>query len=113
MNVGALIVLALLCVACKQPEVRHDEAVKQQVAQMRAAIKAFQADNGRYPRSLEELVPKYLPAIPVDPATKSSTTWRVTTEDVVQPSEDFTGSTPKTESYVVDVHSGAPGYSSY
>jgi general secretion pathway protein G len=108
-----LIALALLCAACKQPEVRHDEAVKQQLARMRAAIAAFKSDNGRYPRTLDELAPKYLPAIPVDPATKSNKTWRVITEDVVQPSQDFTGSTPKTESYVIDVQSGAAGYSSY
>ena len=77
---------------------------------MRKAIADFRAAEGRYPKTLTELVPKYLRAIPVDPVTGSATTWRTTTEETVQPSSDFaTATTPQTEKYVVDVHSGASG----
>ena len=92
----------------------NDAALRADLATMRDAIRRFQEEQHRYPSSLAELVPRYLKAIPVDPFTKSAATWRLATEDVVKPSEDFTGSTPKTESYIIDVHSGAGApYSDY
>lgn len=116
MRARALTVFVLLLCACKQQEpVRHDAAVKQTLARMRAAISSFQREQGRYPRTLEELVPKYLPAVPVDPATGSAKSWRLTTEETVQPSADFTTATmSQAESVIVDVHSGAgKPYSEY
>ncbi|MDQ3282565.1 MAG: type II secretion system protein G [Acidobacteriota bacterium] len=113
---NALILLALsVCVSCKQAEVRHDVDVKQQLATMRAAIERFHKDNGRYPHTLSELVPKYLRAIPVDPVTGSASTWRVTTEETVTPNVDFTSrESAKPESVVIDVRSGGPApYSTY
>ena len=81
-----------------------------QLATMRKAIDNFYAAEKRYPKSLQELVPKYIRYIPKDPITGSNTTWRVTTEETVQPSTDFvTATAPKTEKYIVDVHSGASG----
>lgn len=86
------------------------DGVRQNLQTMRKAIEEFRAAEGRYPRDLAELVPKYLRAIPVDPVTRSATTWRVTTEETVQPSSDFTKETaPKSEKYIVGVHSGASG----
>jgi general secretion pathway protein G len=85
-------------------------ALKDNLATLRNAIDAFREAEGRYPRTLEELIPKYLRRMPVDPVTHSTSTWRLTTEETVQPSTDFgTATTPKTEKYIVDVHSGAPG----
>jgi general secretion pathway protein G len=85
-------------------------ALRQTLASMRKAIRDFRAREGRYPRTLQELVPKDLPAIPVDPVTGLATIWRVTTEETVQPSSDFTpGAAPKSDSYIIDVHSGASG----
>ncbi len=94
---------------------RHDDAVKQTLARMRAAIAAFHREEGRYPRTLEELVPKYLPSVPVDPATGSAKTWRLATEETVQPSADFsTATTSQTDSVIIDVRSGAGApYSEY
>ena len=78
--------------------------------EMRKGIADFRAAEGRYPRDLTELVPKYLRKIPVDPVTKTATTWRVTTEETVQPSNDFTSAAPaKDETYIIDVHSSATG----
>lgn len=86
------------------------DGLRQNLQTMRKAIGEFRAAEGRYPRDLAELVPKYLRAVPVDPVTRSATTWRVTTEETVQPSRDFTKETaPKSEKYIVEVHSGASG----
>lgn len=82
-------------------------ALKNELATMRKAIARFRADRGRYPHTLQELVPQYLPAIPRDPVTGDP--WRVDTEESVQPSADFTTSTTKSETYVIDVHSSAIG----
>ena len=102
----------------REDAARHNDreaALRGQLAQMRAAIAAFHAENGRYPRDLESLVPKYLPSIPVDPLTGSSQTWSLTTEHQVQPGNDFATSTAApSEAYVIDVRSGAgKPYSDY
>ncbi|HEX8169155.1 MAG TPA: type II secretion system protein G [Thermoanaerobaculia bacterium] len=109
------IVAALALVACtrEQPDTREAK-LRAQLTEMRAAIARFQKDNGRRPHSLQELVPRYLRAIPEDPFTNSNATWRVDTEEEVQPSADFTTSATRTEVFVLDVHSGAgKPYSDY
>ncbi len=102
-------VVLLLLLGCEKPKPDTRAAdLRAQLAQMRAAIREFHAKEGRHPRSLNELVPKYLPAIPTDPFTNSKDSWRVSTEDVVRPNADFTTrEAAKPESYVIDVHSGA------
>lgn len=89
-------------------------ALHDNLAVMRKAIADFRAAEGRYPRELAELVPKYIRRIPADPVTGTASTWRVTTEETVQPSSDFmTDTAPRreetSETYVIDVHSGASG----
>ena len=117
MRARALIAFALLvCAACKQQEMaRHDDELKRTLASMRTAIASFQKDNGRYPSTLNELVPKYLRAIPVDPVTNSNATWQLITEDTVQPNSDFTTATSEQpKSVIIDVRSGAGApYSTY
>jgi general secretion pathway protein G len=88
-------------------------ALRNSLAELRGAIAKFHSDRGRYPHSLEELVPNYIRRIPVDPMT-GSVSWRVTTEETVAPGDDFAASAaPKSESVVVEVHSSAPGYGDY
>ena len=101
----------LLCAACRSEERPvHDAAMRDTLAAMRTAIAHFHDDNGRHPHALDELVPRYLAKIPSDPVTRSATTWRLTTEETVQPSADFstTGAAPS-KPEIIDVHSGAPG----
>lgn len=81
----------------------REAALRAELAKMRKSIADFRSAHGRYPRALAEVGP-----VPVDPITHSATTWRVITEDDVQPNTDFTSTATKTESYVVDVRSGAP-----
>jgi general secretion pathway protein G len=84
-------------------------ALKDNLSHMRKAIEDFHAKEGRYPRSLEELVPNYLRKIPRDPVTNDSE-WRLITEQTVQPANDFSTAAPtKTETYIIDVHSSASG----
>ena len=66
---------------------------------MRDAIDQFDADRGRYPESLDELVEThYLRAVPVDPMTDSAATWVVVT-----PVE------PTAQGKVYDIRSGMAG----
>jgi hypothetical protein len=96
-----------------QEKVAHFEraaALRHDLEVLRGGIQRFHADHQRYPRTLEELVPSYLRRIPHDPVTGASD-WRLETEQTVAPSADFTATTTtaKTETYIIDVHSGASG----
>lgn len=76
-----------------------EEAVlKGNLALLRDAIDKHYADTGRYPGSLDELITKkYLRRVPMDPITRSETTWVV-----VPPAGGAQGA-------VYDVKSGAQG----
>jgi general secretion pathway protein G len=85
-------------------------ALRDNLDTMRKAIDRFRAAEGRYPRTLQELVPKYLRRIPVDPVTGTANEWKLTTEQTVQPSNDFSSAAPaKSETYIIEVHSSASG----
>ena len=65
---------------------------------MRDALDKYYGDVGKYPDQLEDLATKkYLRAIPIDPITDTSTTWRV-----IPPDDPEKGG-------VYDVKSGAEG----
>jgi general secretion pathway protein G len=110
LRLRALLVLTLLAAACRENyDAARDEALKRDLSTMRQAIAKYRADTGHYPPSLEALVPRHLAAIPADPMTKAKD-WRLTTEESVQPSADFTTGTPDAPAaVVVDVHSAASG----
>ena len=87
---------------------RREAALKTTLTRLRASLETFHRTHGHYPHSLEELGP-----VPVDPMTNARD-WRVTTEETVTPSEDFTSTIePKPEVVVVEVHSNARGYGDY
>jgi general secretion pathway protein G len=76
--------------------------LRQSLNVMREAIDKFNADNGRYPEKLQDLVEKrYIRAIPVDPITESVETWVI----VPVPGAMAQGT-------VYDVRSGAQGNTS-
>lgn len=79
-------------------ELAREAALRQDLSVMRDAIDKYMADRGVYPETLEDLVEdRYLRAIPVDPYTKSSTSWTTVQSDAA----DTVG--------IRDVHSGAEG----
>ncbi|HYR28686.1 MAG TPA: hypothetical protein VEU30_09475 [Thermoanaerobaculia bacterium] len=107
-----LAVLLLFAIAaCQRAETPdHAPAMQEALTSLRTAVAKFRDDNGRGPHALEELVPRYLDRVPADPITKLPTTWRLTTEESVQPSSDFsTSTTAPAKPQIVEVHSSAPG----
>jgi general secretion pathway protein G len=77
----------------------RDAALRQTLAATRDAIDKYYGDTGRYPETLQQLVDKrYLRALPVDPVTRSDSTWVVVAPEHERPP---TG--------VYDLRSGAPG----
>ncbi|WKB55269.1 type II secretion system protein [Eleftheria terrae] len=76
-------------------------ALQENLRVMRVMIDRFNADKGRYPEQLSELVEqRYLRAVPVDPMTESDSSWiTVPSSDPEQPG-------------IADVKSGARGQAS-
>ena len=107
--VSALVALVALASCKDEKRIRREEALKQNPAVMRQAIANYRRDHGRYPGSLNDLVPNYVRRLPTDPITEA-VDWRVTTEETVQPNSDFqTTTTEAAKPVVIDVHSSAPG----
>jgi len=79
-----------------------ETALKQNLFTMRAVLDQYYADRGDYPDSLQSLVEaQYLRAIPMDPFTKSSTTWTEIYEDQQEGDDSPAG--------VYDIKSGSDG----
>lgn len=75
----------------------NETVLKQDLAGLRTAIDQFYRDKGKYPDALSDLVSqRYIRSIPVDPITKSATSW------ILTPSKS-------SEKNVFDVKSGAVG----
>jgi len=81
----------------------RETVLKEDLFQMRKLIDQYYVDKHKYPASLESLVADgYLREIPVDPITKSATTW-------VEVREQVTADNllPGFEPGITDVHSGS------
>lgn len=73
----------------------REVALKHTLFTVREVLDQYRADTGKYPQGLTEVVSAgYLRQMPVDPFTKSNTTWQEMSSD--------------TEGGVFDVHSGSP-----
>lgn len=82
----------------KRIDVAKETTLQENLRAVRSVIDDFRGDRGRYPESLEELVEqRYIKAVPMDPITESSSTWRV-----VAPPDGQEGA-------VYDLRSGAAG----
>jgi general secretion pathway protein G len=89
--VGILVTLAIPNFQQSAMKAR-ETALKQNLFTMRSVLDQYYADRGDYPDSLESLVEaKYLRAIPVDPFTKSSTTWTEIYEEQVDGDDSSAG----------------------
>jgi general secretion pathway protein G len=79
------------------------------VTSIRHAIASYRAKHQANPASLKDLVSDgQLRAIPLDPVTRSNTTWKTTVEESVS-MDDFQSITARSAPTIVDVHSGASG----
>ena len=79
-----------------------ENSLRTSLGVMRDAIDQFEADKGRYPESLDELVSaRYLRSVPTDPLTDSASTWVV-----------LTPVSPAARGKVYDIRSGMAGRAS-
>lgn len=81
----------------------RETVLREDLFQMRKLIDQYFVDKHKYPANLKALVDDgYLREIPVDPITKSATTW-------VEVQEQMTAenTTPGFQPGVIDVHSGS------
>lgn len=79
----------------------REAVLREDLYHFRSIIDQFQADQGRYPDSLQELVDrKYLRTIPRDPFTRKLDTWVVVAPPVPEGGGEVKGA-------VYDVHSGS------
>jgi general secretion pathway protein G len=124
-----LVVLAILALLLSitaptlmsRVQTAQETALKHNLATIRAAIDQFKADQGRYPSSLQELVPLgYLHHVPEDPVTQSATTWKLVAASESTPISTVLGApghsnpttpTPEPTTGFSDIRSGASGRS--
>ncbi len=110
--IGILATIALPAMQ-NAPQRAKEAVLREDLYQIRSCIDQHLADKGAYPGSLDSLVEAgYLRFKPVDPITKSNTTWiEVAAEgddvDDLQPTDDEFGATQG----IQDVKSGALGVS--
>ena len=102
--VELLVVLAILALLLTLAVPRYfasierakDATLKQDLNTLRESIDKYFADNGQYPKTLEDLVDKkYIRKLPIDPITEKTNTWV------------FTPPEPPLEGDIYDIHSGA------
>jgi len=97
-----VILISIAIPVYNQSIVRAREAVlKQDLFTLRTAINLYTEDKLKAPQSLDEMVAAgYMKSLPVDPFTKSSSTWTVE-------QEDYQLSIDQTQPGITDVHSGS------
>jgi general secretion pathway protein G len=102
-----MIVVTIILILAGIAAVRYEKSVlrareatlKQDLFVMRNAIQQFTLDKEAGPTSLDDLVPKYISAIPIDPITRSKN-WHTDFDAVVlDPLQTSPG--------ITDVHSGS------
>jgi general secretion pathway protein G len=104
--VELLVVLAILALLLTLAVPRYfagierakEATLRQDLNLIRESIDKFYADNGVYPKNLEDLVErKYIRKLPIDPITESADTWLITSPE------------PPLAGDVYDISSGAAG----
>src|SRR5262245_34908963 len=107
-----LIVLAIvsLLVSIVLPQYRYaqqkarEAVLRENLTRMREVIDQYYSDKQKFPESLETLVTEgYFRTLPLDPITRSNTTWQVVYEDPGQNAD------PTATLGIQDIHSGAQG----
>jgi general secretion pathway protein G len=79
----------------------REAVLKEDLQVMRAAIDSYTMDKQKAPQSLDDLLTDgYLKVIPVDPMTRSDTTWVTDTSDTLHTLDE-------TDAGIDDVHSGS------
>ena len=80
-----------------------EAALKENLFTFRSCLDQYKADKGHYPESLEVLVQeKYIRKVPVDPFTKSASTWELVYEE-----PDSAEAASEEPPGIIDVKSGS------
>lgn len=83
----------------------NEVVLKNNLVELRKVIDQYTADKKKAPQTLQDLVDAgYFRELPLDPITKSNTTWQTVIDTAVS-------SPDQTESGIVDVHSGSSAVS--
>lgn len=101
---AVLSLLASIVASVSMAKIRQskESALKEDLHLLRKALDDYDADQGKYPVKLEDLVDKhYLRLIPRDPMTESDTTWQL-----------VLSTDPTQKGGIVDIHSGSQDKSS-
>ncbi len=91
---GFIALLLVITSAC-----HREVALRYELREFRVAIDDYYAVNGRYPQTLEDLVPKYMKSVPRDPITKNAD-WVLIRERATTRSQ---------QGGIIDVRSSASG----
>ncbi len=106
--IGILAVMALPNLK-NVPRRARESALKNNVHTIRSVIDQYKADRGVYPPSLDELVERgYLRSVPLDPITKSRSTWQLEYEQIDSEDPPVEADEDQTQG-IFDVKSGATG----
>lgn len=109
----AIVALLLTIVAPRtidHLERARETTLKASLKEMRSALDQFEADLGRPPGSLEELVQRrYLRELPVDPITQRRDSWISVSPAEARAADVIASKEAASVDGVADVHSGAEG----
>ncbi len=88
------------------PRRAKESVLKTNLREIRDKLEQYYADKGSYPPTLSDLTPKYLRSVPIDPFTKSATTWVLV---YVEQDPDEPGPPPEPDESpgIIDVHSAS------
>lgn len=77
----------------------REAVLKQNLYQLNSLIEQYRMDKGQSPQALDDLVPTYLPKLPVDPMTEKA--------DWVPEQEDPTNAVDPNQPGILKVHSAS------
>jgi general secretion pathway protein G len=88
------------------PRRAKESVLRTNLREIRDKIEQYYADKGSYPAALTDLTPKYLRIVPIDPFTKSASTWVLV---YAEQDPDAPGPPPEGDENpgIIDVHSAS------
>jgi hypothetical protein len=76
----------------------REVTAQSRMAILKVALRLYQHETGKLPATLDELVPKYLPAVPLDPYDGNPIRYRISTGEVIYGAELERGEPPGRDS---------------
>jgi general secretion pathway protein G len=90
------------------PQKGREAALKEDLFTFRSCLDQYHGDKGHYPPDLQTLVADgYIRKVPIDPITKSDSTWVIVKEEVPEGEEGGSADTAPETPGIIDVHSGS------